>query len=369
MSIVKTLIVVVVKKNWPIFQLDVNNAFLHGDLAKKVFMKLPPGLSVSTTSAASISTPLGSGDALVLLVVYVDDIIITGTYVCEIAAVKNFLHDQFKIKDLGHLNYFMGNEVLYSEGRMLLHQKKFVHNLLKEFHSYDCSSVISPIVMHDKLQADHGDPLPNPESYRCLVGKLNFLTRTRLDICFAVQHLSQFMQKPCLPYMQVVLRLLSYLNDSKKSISGFCLLLRGCLVGWKSKKQSVVSLSFAEIEYRSMSKATAEITWVCRLLYDFGVVFSSPVTLFCDNQAAIYIAKNFVFHERRKHIELDCHFVRTKLNEGLLQLLHTSSANQLADMFTKPLGGAIHHLHLRKLGVISSSNLSGGIEIQDDDIT
>lgn len=126
----------------------------------------------------------------------------------------------------------------------------------------------------------------------------------------------------------------------------------------------MVSLSSAEAEYRSMSKATAEITWVCRLLSDFGVIFSSPVSLFCDNQVAIHIAKNPVFHERTKHIELDCHFVRTKLHEGLLQLLHTSSANYLADMFTKPLGGVVHHLHLCKLGVISPSNLSGGVEIQ-----
>nr|XP_016435934.1 PREDICTED: uncharacterized mitochondrial protein AtMg00810-like [Nicotiana tabacum] len=315
MPTVKTLIVVAVKRNWPLFQLDVNNAFLHGDLDEEVFLKLPLGLSVSTTSSASTSPSLGSGDVLVLLVSYINDIIIAGTDLCEIDAVKSFLHDQFKIKDLGHLNYFLGIEVLYSEGGVLLHQKIFVHDLLKEFHSYDCSSVISPLEMHGKLQADHGDPLLNSETYRYLVGKLNFLTHTRPDICFAVQHLSQFMQKPCLPHMQAALRLLRYLkgtldfgvfynNSPNLSLSVYC------DSAWGSCPDKA--------EYRSMSKAIAEITWVCRFLSDFGVVFSSPVTLFCDNQASIHIDKNPVFHERTKHIELDCYFVRTKLNEGLL---------------------------------------------------
>nr|XP_016437443.1 PREDICTED: uncharacterized mitochondrial protein AtMg00810-like [Nicotiana tabacum] len=267
----------------------------------------------------------GSGDKLVILVVYVDDIIITGTDLCEIAAVKAFVHDQFKIKDIGTLNYFLDIKVLYSKNGVLLHQKKFIHNLLSEFHSSDCSSVVSPLEMHEKLKADYDDPLPNPETYKCLVGKLNFLTHTRPDICFAVQHLSQFMQKPCIPHMQAALRLLRYLEgtpnfgvfynnssdlslsvycdnnwgtcpDSWKSVGGFCILLGDSLVGWKSKKQSVVSLSSAEAEYRSISKVTAEITWICRLLFDFGMFLSSPVRLFCDNQATIHIAKNFVYH-------------------------------------------------------------------------
>lgn len=137
-------------------------------------------------------------------------------------------------------------------------------------------------------------------------------------------------------------------------------------MGSKSKKRPVVSLSSAEVEYRSMSKTTAEITWVCRLLSDFGITSCSPVRLFFDNQTTIHIAKNPVFHERIKHIGLECHFIRTKLNEGLL---HTSSMIQLADMFTKPLGGAVHHLHLRNLGIISPSNLPRGVEIRTNAIT
>lgn len=98
---------------------------------------------------------------------------------------------------------------------------------------------------------------------------------------------------------------------------------------------------------------------LARLLSDLGVSGFSPIPLFCDNQAAIHIAKNPVFHERAKHIELECHFVSTKLSEGLISLSHTSSSSQLADMFTKCLPSALHHVHLHKLGVFSPSNLRG----------
>lgn len=121
----------------------------------------------------------------------------------------------------------------------------------------------------------------------------------------------------------------------------------------------MVSLSSIEAEYMSIIKATTKLTWVSRLLCDLGVAVLSPIYLFCDNQAAIHIAKNLIFHEHTKYTELDCHFVMNKLAEGLIQLSHTSSATQFADMLTKPLTGALHHLLLRKLGVIPRSNFPG----------
>ncbi|XP_070054495.1 uncharacterized mitochondrial protein AtMg00810-like [Nicotiana tomentosiformis] len=189
MSIVKTLIVVVVKKYWPLFQLDVNNSFLHGDLDEEVFMKLPPGLTVppssssfSSSSSSSYSSSSSSAplvcklqkDSLVILAVYVDDIILTGCDLDELVALKSFLNNQFKIKDLGSLNYFLGIE----------------------------------------LKAKVGTPLPRPEEYMSLVGKLNFLTHTRPDLSFGVQHLCQFMQPPCVPHMQTALHFLRYLKGA-----------------------------------------------------------------------------------------------------------------------------------------------------------
>ncbi|WMV43562.1 hypothetical protein MTR67_036947 [Solanum verrucosum] len=110
--------------------------------------------------------------------------------------------------------------------------------------------------------------------------------------------------------------------DSRKSVSGYIVLIGNCPVSWKSKKQTTVSLSSAEAECRAVRKVVGELVWIERLLHELGEGPSQPISVFCDSQAAIHIAKNSVFHERTKHIEVDCHFVRDKLQEGLVTLHH-----------------------------------------------
>jgi len=111
------------------------------------------------------------------------------------------------------------------------------------------------------------------------------------------------------------------------------------LISWKSKTQVTVSLSSAEAKYKSLRRLTAELAWLSRLLSELTLTSITPIPVQCDNLAAIYIAKNPVFHERTKHIELDCHFVRQKLMEGLVSLSYIPTKHQLADICTKPLTG------------------------------
>lgn len=106
-------------------------------------------------------------------------------------------------------------------------------------------------------------------------------------------------------------------------------MLGGSPITWKSKKQSTISRSSSEAEYRAMASAAAEVTWLVRLLEDIGVTGLKPVTLLCDNQSAIQIAKNPIFHERTKHIEIDCHFTRNKVLESLIQLTYLPTKSQL----------------------------------------
>ena len=121
----------------------------------------------------------------------------------------------------------------------------------------------------------------------------------------------------------------------RRSTTGYCTFIGGNLVTWKSKKQKIVSCSSAEAEYSAMRKLTSELIWIKNLMVDLGIETTTPITMHSDNQAAIHIASNSVFHERTKHIEVDCHKVRQAVEQNIILPCYTRSEDQLADIFTK----------------------------------
>ena len=276
------------------------------------------------------------------MLVYVDDIVITGPSLSLINSLKEFLHTQFKLKDLGQLKYFLGFEIARSSQGILLSQRHYALQLLEDTGFLGAKPAPVPMDPKLRLSASDGELLEDASLYRRLVGRLLYLTLSRPDITFAVHQLSQFLSQPRVPHLQAVHYLLRYIKshpgqgllfsstsslqlrafsdadwasckDSRKSITGFCVFLGDSLVSWKAKKQTTVSRSSAEAEYRAIAATTSELVWLSQLLKDLDVHLSLPVVLFCDNQAAVHIACNPIFYERTKHIEIDCHFYVTKL--------------------------------------------------------
>jgi hypothetical protein len=427
LTTVRLLLAVSSIKGWFLHQLDVNNAFLHGDLQEDVYMVVPEGVTSpkpnqvckllkslyglkqasrkwyekltslliqegykQSSSDYSLFTLQTNADFTALLV-YVDDIILAGTSLSEFARIKNILDSQFKIKDLGSLKYFLGLEVAQSKEGITISQRKYCLDLLTDSGLLGSKPAATPLDPAVKLHNDGGKPYEDISSYRRLIGRLLYLTNTRPDISFAVQQLSQFLHKPTFAHYTAACRVIRYLKhnpgrgllfprhselqllgfsdadwagciETRRSITGYCFFLGSSLVSWKAKKQITVSRSSSEAEYRALSTATCELIWLLYLMKDLNITCSKPPVIYCDSQSAIHIASNPVFHERTKHLEIDCHLVREKIQQGILRLLPVSTDDQLADCLTKALAAPKFINFISKLGLLDiyEPKLEGG---------
>ncbi|XP_019465371.1 PREDICTED: uncharacterized protein LOC109363566 [Lupinus angustifolius] len=216
MTTIRTVLTIAASNGWSLHQMDVKNAFLHGDLTEDIYMTPPPGLfSFSEGSQYDSSLFIHKTQVgIVLLLIYVDDMVITGSDDVSIQHLKRQLQASFQMKDLGCLHYFLGLEVHSNSKGVLLHQHKYTEDLISLAGLQMANPVDTPLEVNVKYHRDEGDILPNPLLYRQLVGSLNYLTITRPDISFAVQQVSQFMHTPRHLHLAVVRRIIRYLKGT-----------------------------------------------------------------------------------------------------------------------------------------------------------
>ena len=423
LNTVRVLLSLAANLDWSLHQLDVKNAFLNGDLEEEVYMDIPAGLETTSNfnkvcrlrkslyglkqsprawferftkvvkgygfvqcqSDHTLFVKHFPEGKLAIIIVYVDDIILTGDHEEKIDLLKKLLTKEFEIKDLGNLKYFLGMEIARSKKGIAVSQRKYVLDLLNETGMLGCKPAETPMDTTVKLEESDGSAPVDKGRYQRLVGKLIYLSHTRPDIGFSVSVVSQFMNNPTEKHMTAVIRILRYLKmtpgkglffqrttkkeieifsdadwagsvTDRRSTSGYCSFVWGNLVTWRSKKQSVVARSSAEAEFRAMAQGICEGIWLNRLLEELRVPLKHPMVLYCDNQAAISIAKNPVHHDRTKHVEIDRHFIKEKIEEGVFKVSYTPTNCQTADILTKALARVNFEDLTEKLGMINIYN-------------
>ncbi|KAH9769651.1 retrovirus-related pol polyprotein from transposon RE1 [Citrus sinensis] len=416
---IRIILSLTVMNHWPIRQLDINNAFLNGILTEEVFMHQPEGFIhpqfpshvckltkalyglkqaprawydrlklsllnwgfIASKSDTSLFIFHKAGDIVVILV-YVDDILVTGSNVQLVEKVIQHLSSEFALKDLGEFNYFLGLEVTPSVEGLHLCQTKYVGDILKKAQMIESKGCSTPMSSTEKLVKDKGAAFENPSLYRSIVGSLQYLTLTRPEIAFTVNKLSQFLANPSVLHWQACKRVLRYLQctadlglqfyasgsltlsafsdadwgsdlDDRKSVGGYCIYLGNNLISWSSKKQPIVSRSTAESEYRALALAVSETLWITYLLQELKVPLLQTPVIYCDNKSAEALASNPKYHSRTKHIELDLHFIRDHIAQKELQISHVPSYDQVADIFTKPLAFDQFNYLRSKLNVLT----------------
>ncbi|GKA28268.1 ribonuclease H-like domain-containing protein [Tanacetum coccineum] len=381
MVTVRCLLNIVVSMSWHVFQLDVNNAFLYGDLEETVYMKPPEGYFPSGNKVCRLnkslyrlkqaprqwndkltSTLIKSGfsqskpdyfytksdkGVFLALLVYVDDIIITGNSVSEIENLKS----KFMIKDLGKLKYFLGIEVGDTEKGICLNQRKYVLDLLSEYGMLACKPTKTPlpsklVISNEATEKDL--VLDNITDYQKPMGLGIHIVK---DFGMSLTAYSNVDWAKCVV--------------TRKFVTCYCVFLNNSLVSWKSKKQNTLFKSSTEAEYIAFALVTSEVIWILKILKDLNIENILPVKLYCDSNSVIKIASNLVFHERIKHLEIDVHFVREKILKGIVKTIKVDSVNQITDIFTKGLDTFQHKSFMEKLRLfdIYQVEIKGDVKI------
>lgn len=394
--------------------LDVETAFLNGDLEEEIYMEQPEGFAndsknkvlllkkslyglkqaprqwnkkvceamaaLSLTQATSehcIYYKRNKADFLVVAV-FVDDFFILSNSDTLKSEFKDELKQNFTIKDLGPVKDCLGMRVSQSNGRITLDQTHYIEKLIDKYNMTDAITVATPMEPGLKLTLPKEDEeIEVP--YRELIGSLMYIAiGTRPDIAHTVSYLSQFNTHYGGVHWKAAKRTLRYLKGTKdfklhfqkgqsetkgyadadygnsvidrRSFTGYVFMLSGGPISWEARKQRTVALSTTEAEYMSLAEACKEAIYLKTLISEVFAV-SHPIIIHSDNQSSIKLAHNSTYHARTKHIDIKHHFIRDALAHHDLSVKFIPTHDMIADILTKPLPKLKHCKCTKSLGL------------------
>ncbi|KAK1419766.1 hypothetical protein QVD17_29081 [Tagetes erecta] len=400
---IRLILALAAKRGWKVFHLDVETAFLNGRLKEEVYVKQPDGFIVTGKEdhvyklnralyglrqaprawnerldktmrklefkrcprEPSVYTKIANGELLVIGV-YVDDLVVTGSSLEEIKKFKTQMMLEFKMKDMGLLTYYLGIEVDQRDDGIILKQSSYAKKLLKAAGMVDCNSCKYPMEPRLELTKDEAGKSVDARRFRSNIGSLRYLLHTRPDLSYAVGVTSRFMHEPKESHLNALKHILRYVkgtlnyglkysrdrdetligySDSSHSsnqsdgrcTTGMVFYLGDAIISWNSHKQKTVALSSCESEFMAATAAACQALWLRGLLSEITGVKEKVVLLKVDNRSAIALMKNPVFFGRSKHINTRYHFIRECIERVEVQVEHVSGEEQKADILTKAL--------------------------------
>ncbi|CAL8091495.1 unnamed protein product [Prunus armeniaca] len=387
------LSIAAMNKYWSLRQLDVKNVFLHGDLEEEVFMRQPPGFEDSAhpkfvcqlkKSLYGLKQAPRAWNAK--FTGYLPAIGFRSSHSDPSLFVKHAGSDivprhlvfnkwlmncaVFEMKYMGKLTYFLGLQIDYNaESDIFVSQKKYAKELLHKAGMSSCRPYSTPSKPLTQVLQYEGTLLSDPSLYRSVVGALQYLTFTKLDLSYAVNSVCQYMTAPTDLHWLLVKRILRYIQgtldhglkfscgpwqlhafsyadwardvNTRRSTTGFVVFLGTNPISWQSKKQTSMARSSTEAKYQSLAHTSADIAWIRQVLQDLKVRLPQQPVLHCDNLSTIALSSNPVYHSRIKHLDIDFHFVKERVQRGDLIVQYIPTEEQVADVFTKGLHSPI----------------------------
>ena len=414
---IRVLIAIAAQEGWTLHHLDVKSAFLNGEIEEELYVKQPEGFVVmgkehwvlrlrkalyglkqaprawyfklhkcllalgfiKSRHAHAIYLKQSS-NGKVIIGVYVDDLIVTGSRSEDVDSFKKQMKEVFEMSDLGSLSIYLGIEINQRPDCISLSQGGYSRHILEKRGLLNCNSSQTPLEARAKF-SKNGRSWVDPTIFRIIVGSPRYLTHTRPDLLYSVGILSRYMETPTSDHLSAANRILRYVKgtldfrliylkcqaqdalfgysdsdfggdvDDRRSTSGHIFFMGSSIVNWGSMKQKTVALSSCEAEYIAATSTTCQGVWLNQLISELKGVEERPMKLLVDNQSVITLSKNPIHHNLTKHIDTHYHFIQQCVEEKRIEAVYVKTEDQLADILTKSLG-RLKFLEMReRLGI------------------